>query len=82
MDIYEKSEFVQILSGQTCSSSFFSVVKNNAKYLTIEYPYMNILLVLPKNQLKDYLRVLEKTWFDGMDADSWCGFELALGRDD
>ena len=82
MDIHEKYEFAQIVSGQTISLSFFNVVENNGKYLTIESSYMDIRLVLPKSQLKDYMRVLEKTWFDGMDADSWYGFELTLDRDD
>lgn len=83
LDPEEKYELAEAVSGASTNLNSFEV-QNDEEHqrLIITYPFSDVSLALPKSDMKECLRWIEDTYFDGMDYDGWFGLQRALEKDD
>lgn len=82
LNFHEIYDLAQALKGHTESLVFFKTEQNDNGMLDIIYPYYDASIRLTKEQAEDSLRYLETKFMDGLDADTWYGFMLAMDKND
>lgn len=79
LDMHEIYDLSQALQGHKESLVFFKC-KDDGDRLVITYPYYDASTGLSKSEAKDALKLLEDKYMEGMDADTWYGYQQALEK--
>lgn len=80
LDYHEIYDLAQALMGHTESLVFFKCNEDEHGNREIIYPYYDTSIGLTANEAKDCLNYLESKYMDGIDADTWYGYKLALEK--
>lgn len=79
LNYHEIYELVQAIEGNEDALTFFEVSdKDDTR--TIIYVVLNISFKFPLSELDKLVAWLEDNYMDGLDADSWYGFQYAMER--
>lgn len=82
LDDEEKFELAEAVCGSSSLNSFDVHNDVDKDRLIITYPFADITLELPKSKMKECLKWMEDTFFDGMDYDTWYYMRKSLEKDD
>lgn len=79
LNYHEIYELVQAIEGNEDALTFFEVSdKDDTR--TIIYVVLNISFNFPLSEVDKLVAWLEDNYMDGLDADSWYGFQYAMER--
>lgn len=79
LDMHEVYDLAQALSGNTDALVFFKCREDGDK-MEITYPYYDASTSITKEEAGVDLKYLEDKYMDGLDAESWYGYRLALEK--
>lgn len=81
LNYHEIYELVQAIEGNADALTFFEVeVSDKEDTRTINYVVFNISFKFPLSDVEKLVAWLEDNYMDGLDADSWYGFQYAMER--
>lgn len=81
LNYHEIYELVQAIEGNVDVLTFFDV-RDEENTRTIIYVVLNISFKLPLSDVEKQVAWLEDNYMNGLDADSWYGFQYAMERSD
>lgn len=79
LNYHEIYELVQAIEGNADALTFFEV-SDKGDTRTINYVVFNISFKFPLSDVDKLVAWLEDNYMDGLDADSWYGFQYAMER--
>lgn len=79
LNYHEIYELVQAIEGNVDALTFFEVSETEDTR-TIIYVVLNISFKFPLSDVDKLVAWLEDNYMDGLDADSWYGFQYAMER--
>lgn len=79
LNYHEIYELVQAIEGNAKTLTFFEV-SDKKDTRTIIYVVLNISFKFPLSDVDKLVAWLEDNYMDGLDADSWYGFQYAMER--
>lgn len=79
LNYHEIYELVQAIEGNAETLTFFEV-SDKKDTRTIIYVVLNISFKFPLSDVDKLVAWLEDNYMDGLDADSWYGFQYAMER--
>ena len=79
LNYHEIYELVQAIEGNVDALTFFEV-SDQENTRTIVYVVLNISFDFPLSDVDKMVSWLEDNYMDGLDADSWYGFQYAMER--
>ena len=79
LNYHEIYELVQAIEGNADALTFFEV-SDKGDTRTINYVVFNISFKFPLSDVEKLVAWLEDNYMDGLDADSWYGFQYAMER--
>lgn len=79
LNYHEMYELVQAIEGNAETLTFFEV-SDKGDTRTINYVVFNILFRFLLSDVEKLVAWLEDNYMDGLDADSWYGFQYAMER--
>lgn len=79
LNYHEIYELVQAIEGNVDALTFFDV-RDEENTRTIVYVVLNISFKFPLSDVEKLVAWLEDNYMDGLDADSWYGFQYAMER--
>lgn len=79
LNYHEIYELVQAIEGNADALTFFEV-SDKGDTRTINYVVFNISFRFPLSDVDKLVSWLEDNYMDGLDADSWYGFQYAMER--
>lgn len=79
LNYHEIYELVQAIEGNADALTFFDV-RDEENTRTIVYVVLNISFKFPLSDVEKLVAWLEDNYMDGLDADSWYGFQYAMER--
>lgn len=79
LNYHEIYELVQAIEGNVDALTFFEV-SDTGDTRTIIYVVLNISFKFPLSDVDKLVAWLEDNYMDGLDADSWYGFQYAMER--
>lgn len=79
LNYYEIYELVQAIEGNAETLTFFEV-SDKKDTRTIIYIVLNISFKFPLSDINKLVSWLEDNYMDGLDAESWYGFQFAMER--
>lgn len=79
LNYHEIYELVQAIEGNVDALTFFNV-RDKENTRTIIYIVLNISFKFPLSDVDKLVAWLEDNYMDGLDADSWYGFQYAMER--
>lgn len=79
LNYHEIYELVQAIEGNVDALTFFEVSETEDTR-TIIYVVLNISFKFPLSDVDKHVSWLEDNYMDGLDADSWYGFQYAMER--
>lgn len=79
LNYHEIYELVQAIEGNAETLTFFEV-SDKKDTRTITYIVLNISFKFPLSDVNKLVSWLEDNYMDGLDADSWYGFQFAMER--
>lgn len=81
LNYHEIYELVQAIEGNVDVLTFFDV-RDEENTRTIIYVVLNISFKFPLSDVEKQVAWLEDNYMNGLDADSWYGFQYAMERSD
>lgn len=81
LNYHEIYELVQAIEGNVDILTFFDV-RDEENTRTIIYVVLNISFKFPLSDVEKQVAWLEDNYMNGLDADSWYGFQYAMERSD
>lgn len=79
LNYHEIYELVQAIEGNAETLTFFEV-SDKKDTRTIIYIVLNISFKFPLSDINKLVSWLEDNYMDGLDAESWYGFQIAMER--
>ena len=80
IDRYELFDIAQVLAGGNEAYSTIRVKQMADGAVELTHAFTDATIRVDKSEKKKYLKYIEDTYMQGMDADTWLGFEEALEK--
>ena len=82
LDRYELFDIAQVLAGGNEAYSTIRVKQMANGAVELTHAFTDATIRVCESDKKKYLKYIEDTYMQGMDADTWLGFEEALEKED
>ena len=80
LDRYELFDIAQVLAGGNEAYSTIRVKQMADGAVELTHVFTDATIRVNESEKKKYLKYIEDTYMQGMDADTWLGFEEALEK--
>ena len=82
LDRYELFDIAQVLAGENEAYATIRVKQMADGAVELTHVFTDVSIRVNESEKKKYLKYIEDTYMQGMDADTWLGFEEALEKED